>query len=136
MITSFKIFENVTPKTQVQDEIDRLMDKGIKNLSPEEMKFLKNPHKKQEPQNSNEKPEILKYYQIAEEFFKNVVGRDIRNFELTDHLDLWDIMNTEEEVYHVGNTIYYKYGVQIDPENNDDFKLVNIFKRISEKIKK
>lgn len=106
-----RIIENVTPKTQVQDEIDRLMDKGIKNLTPEEMEFLKNPHKKQEPQKSKDKPEILKYYQIAEEFFKNVVGRDVRNFELSDNLDLWDIMNTEEEVNHVGNTIYYKYGV-------------------------
>ena len=126
----------VTPKTQVQDEIDRLMDKGFKNLTPEEMEFLKNPHKKQKPQNSNEKPEILKYYQIAEEFFRSVVGRDIRNFDLNDNLDLWDIMNSEEEVYHVGNTIYYKYGVQIDPENNNDFKLVNIFKKIYQKIKK
>ena len=133
MITSFKIFENVTPKTQVQDEIDRLMDKGIKNLTPEEMEFLKNPYKKKE---SNNRPEILKYYQIAEEFFKTVVGRDIRNFDLDDNLDLWDIMNNDDEVNQVGNTIYYKYGVQIDPENNDDFKLVNIFKRISNKINK
>lgn len=123
-------------KTEVQSEVDRLMDKGLKNLTPEELEYLKNPYKQKEEPEETDNLEILKYYTIAEDFFRKVIGRDIRNFELNDDLDLWDIMSTEEEVYHVGNIIYYKYGVQIDSENNDDFKLVNIFKKISQRIQK
>ena len=127
------ITEGVTPKTEVQDEIDRLMDKGLDKLTPEEKEFLKNPYKPKEPEKDTQ--EILKYYQIAENFFRNVIGVDIRNFELNDKIDLFDVLHSEEEVYHVGNVIYYKYGVQIDPDNNNDFKLVNIFRKIAEKSK-
>ena len=92
--------------------------------------------KKDEPIDEPEKNEIDKYYKIAEDFFNRVVGRDIRNFELTDKLDLWDIFDTEDEVYHAGSTIYYMYGVQIDPENDDDYVLLNIFKKIYHRIQK
>lgn len=141
MITDFKIFENIqeglTPKTEVQLEIDRLMDKGMKNLTPDELSFLKNPViKKKEPQPIQSSNEIDKYYKIAEDFFSRVVGRDIRNFELNDKLDLWDIFDTEDEVYHAGNTIYWMYGVQIDPENDNDYILLNIFKKIYHRIQK
>lgn len=118
-------------------EIDRLMDKGLKNLSPDELAFLKNPvMKKDEPIDEPEKNEIDKYYKIAEDFFKRIVGRDIRNFELNDELSLFDIFDSEDEVYHVVNTIYYMYGVQIDPENDDDYVLLNIFKKIYHRIQK
>lgn len=137
MITNFEIFEGLTQKSEVQMEIDRLMDKGLKNLTPDELSFLKNPvMKKDEPIDEPEKNEIDKYYKIAEDFFNRVVGRDIRNFELTDKLDLWDIFDTEDEVYHAGSTIYYMYGVQIDPENDDDYVLLNIFKKIYHRIQK
>jgi len=134
MVKKYKNWLNeiVTPKTYVQSEMDKLLDKGLDNLSAEEIEFLKNPHKKDD-EDEKPKQEILKYHQIAEEFFRNVIGRDVRNFELNDNLDLWDIMNDDDEVFNIGNILYYKYGIQIDPEINDDFKLVNIFKKISEK---
>jgi len=127
------IIEGVTPKTEVQDEIDRLMDKGLENLTPEEKEFLNNPYKPKETEKDTN--EILKYYQIAENFFRSIIGVDVRNFDLNDKIDLFDVLHSEEEVYHVGNVIYYKYGIQIDPDNNNDFKLVNIFRKIAEKSK-
>jgi hypothetical protein len=124
IIKSFRIFEN----SLVQDEIDRLLDKGIANLTPDEISFLKNPVFKLK---KIEKPkEILKYYNIAEIFFRKVLFADVRNYDLNDDLDLFDILANEDEVYDVVNKIYYMYRVQIDPENNNDFKLLNIFKKI------
>ena len=60
MITNFEIFEKsrliegvVTPKTYIENEIDRLIDKGIKNLTPKEKEFLKNPYKPDEEEKPN-----------------------------------------------------------------------------------
>ncbi len=139
MITNFKLFlESVTPKTDIEDKIDSLMDKGYDNLTPQEKEFLKNPkinHDKLkiEPKKSEE---ILNYYQAAENFFYKVIGRDVREFDLNDNLTLFDILNNEDEVDSVANTLYYMYNVQLNPEDNEDFKLVNIFKKIDKKIKK
>lgn len=124
IIKSFKIFEN----SLIQDEIDRLLDKGIKNLTPEEMAFLKNPVFKQKVKQQTK--EILKYYNVAENFFRRILFTDVRNYDLNDDLDLFDILANEDEVYDVANKLYYMYNVQIDPENNNDFKLLNIFKKI------
>jgi hypothetical protein len=129
------VSENVTPKTRIEDEIDRLMDKGYKNLTPDEQDFLKNPYKSTEEPKEEPKKEILKYYSIAEDFFRRVLSTDVRNYELNDNLDIFDIVKDDNEAFDVANTIYYKYGIQIDPENNDEFKLVNIFKKINSKIK-
>ena len=126
---------NESSKPDLEIEMDDLLDKGIDNLTPEEIEFLKNPYKEKENKKP-EKQEILKYYQIANNFFNKVLSTDIRNYDLDDKIDLFDILHNEEEVHEVVNSIYYMYGVQIDPENNSDFKLVNIFKKISEKMKK
>jgi len=125
---------NESLKTDLEIEMDDLLDKGIENLTPDEIDFLKNPYKKEEKE--SKKQEILKYYQIADNFFKRILSTDIRNYDLDDKIDLFDILHNDDEVHEVVNSIYYMYGVQIDPENNSDFKLLNIFKRISDKIKK
>jgi hypothetical protein len=132
---NYNLKESVTPKTNIEDEIDRLMDKGYDNLTPGEKQFLKNPYEITIPNNIKQQKEkqILKYYDIAQDFFDKIVGTDIRNYELNDSIDLFDIMADEDEVYQVANTLYYVYGVEIDPENNNDYKLVNIFKKISNK---
>jgi hypothetical protein len=134
MITKFEMFESI--KTSMEEEIDRLMDKGYDNLTPEEKEFLKNPHEVEVPELKPQKEkQILKYYDIGKDFFNRIVGTDIRNYDLNDTIDLFDIMDNEDEVYQVANTLYYMYGVQIDPEDNNDYKLVNIFKKISSKAK-
>ena len=121
-------------KTDLEIEMDDLLDKGIENLTPDEIDFLKNPYKEEEKK--PQKQEILKYYQIADNFFKRILSTDVRNYDLDDKIDLFDILHNDDEVHEVVNSIYYMYGVQIDPENNSDFKLLNIFKRISDKIRK
>ena len=125
--------ENVTPKPSIEDEIDALLDKGWNNLTPVQKDFLKNPNK---PKEEEEKPkkDILKYYPTAEIFFRKVLGADVRNYDLDDNIDLYDILG-EDEVYKAVNDIYYMYDIQIDPEDNNDFKLINIFKKISQKNK-
>jgi hypothetical protein len=125
---------NESLKTDLEIEMDDLLDKGIENLTPDEIDFLKNPYKKEEKE--FKKQEILKYYQIADNFFKRILSTDVRNYDLDDKIDLFDILHNDDEVHEVVNSIYYMYGVQIDPENNSDFKLLNIFKRISDKIRK
>jgi hypothetical protein len=128
------MFESI--KTSMEEEIDRLMDKGYDNLTPEEKEFLKNPHEVEVHELKPQKEkQILKYYDIGKDFFNRIVGTDIRNYDLNDTIDLFDIMDNEDEVYQVANTLYYMYGVQIDPEDNNDYKLVNIFKKISSKAK-
>jgi hypothetical protein len=130
------LFEGVTPKSEVQTEIDCLIDKGIENLNSKEIEFLKNPYKPKPESKLRNGQDIMKYYGIASNFFEKVIGTDIRNYELNDDLTLFDILANEEEVDHVVNIIFYKYHIQIDPENNDNYKLVDIFKRIYERIKK
>lgn len=134
-VKNFNLKEGVTPKSSTEEEIDRLLDQGYDNLTPEEKQFLKNPYEIKVPElKSQKEKQILKYYDIGKDFFNRVVGTDIRNYELNDNIDLFDIMDNEDEVYQVANTLYYMYGVQIDPEDNNDYKLINIFKKISNKI--
>lgn len=129
-IEKIKVFEST--KSDFEIEMDKLLDRGIRNFKPEEIDNLKNPVKEQPKQ----KEEILKYYQIADNFFNRVLSTDVRNYDLNDQIDLFDITSNEDEVFQMANTIYYMYGVQIDPEKNEDFKLVNIFRKINDKIKK
>jgi len=134
MITKFKIFENVTPKTNIEEEIDRILDKGYNNLTSDEKYFLKNTHNITKKYKSPIQ-KIDNYYDIAQEFFKKIIGTDIKNYKLDDNIDLFDIMNNEDEVIQVVNMLYYIYNVQIDPEVDNDYKLLNIFKKISMKTK-
>lgn len=129
-IEKIEVFESA--KSDFEIEMDELLDRGIRNFKPEEIDNLKNPVKEQPKQ----KEEILKYYQIADNFFNRVLSTDVRNYDLNDQIDLFDITSNEDEVFQMANTIYYMYGVQIDPEKNEDFKLVNIFRKINDKIKK